>query len=201
MLAIIDYGVGNLKSVYKSLVKLGFETIITSDVHEIDKSSGIILPGVGAFKDAMDNLKKSGLIDCIVKNTAVGKPTLGICLGMQLLYEKSWEDGEYGGLGILKGEIIRFEEGLKIPHMGWNSLIKGTEDRIAQGINEGEYVYFVHSYYLKPENNNEVVFWSSYGVSVPAVVRYGNVIGMQFHPEKSSDVGMRLLKNFGELIV
>lgn len=201
MLAIIDYGVGNLKSVYKSLIKLGYETRITSDVNEIDKSSGIILPGVGAFKDAMNNLKKSRLIDCIVKNIGSGKPALGICLGMQLFYEKSYEDGEYEGLGILKGETVRFEEGLKIPHMGWNSLIKGTEDRIAEGIKEGEYVYFVHSYYLKPENNNEVIFWSEYGTRVPAVVRSGNVIGMQFHPEKSSDVGMRLLKNFGELIL
>lgn len=201
MLAIIDYGVGNLKSVYKSLIKLGFEAIITSNRYEIDKSSGIILPGVGAFKDAMDNLKKRQLIDCIVKNIENNKPTLGICLGMQLLYEKSYEDGEHYGLGILKGEIVRFDKGLKVPHMGWNSLIKGVEDEIAKGINEGEYVYFVHSYYLKPENDNEVVFWSSYGASVPAVVRRGNVVGMQFHPEKSSDVGMRLLRNFGELIV
>lgn len=200
MLAIIDYGAGNLKSVYKSLIKLGLEAKITSDGDEIDKSSGIILPGVGAFKDAMDNLYNRGLIDCIKRNIASGKPTLGICLGMQLFYEKSYEDGEYEGLGILKGEIVRFDERLKVPHMGWNSLIKGTENRIAEGIKEGEYVYFVHSYYLKPENNNEVIFWSNYGARVPAVVRSKNVIGMQFHPEKSSDVGMRLLKNFGELI-
>jgi glutamine amidotransferase len=201
MIAIIDYGVGNLKSVYKSLVNLGFEAIITSDMNEINNSRAMILPGVGAFKDAMDNLEKSGLIYSIKKNIASGKPTLGICLGMQLLYEKSYEDGEYDGLGILKGDIIRFQEGLKIPHMGWNSLIKGVEDKMAEGINEGDYVYFVHSYYLKPKNNNEVVFWSNYGVNVPAVVRSGNVIGMQFHPEKSADVGMRLLKNFGELII
>jgi glutamine amidotransferase len=201
MIAIIDYGVGNLKSVYKSLVNLGFEAIITSDMDEINNSRAMILPGVGAFKDAMDNLEKSGLIYSIKKNIASGKPTLGICLGMQLLYEKSYEDGEYDGLGILKGDIIRFQEGLKIPHMGWNSLIKGVEDKMAEGINEGDYVYFVHSYYLKPKNNNEVVFWSNYGVNVPAVVRSGNVIGMQFHPEKSADVGMRLLKNFGELII
>lgn len=201
MIAIIDYGVGNLKSVYKSLVSLGFEALITSDINEINNSRAMILPGVGAFKDAMENLKKSGLIDCIKENITIGKPTLGICLGMQLLYEKSYEDGEHNGLGILKGEIVRFEEGLKIPHMGWNSLIKGIEDKMSEGINEGEYVYFVHSYYLKPENNNEVLFWSNYGVNVPAVVRQDNIIGMQFHPEKSADVGMRLLKNFGELIV
>jgi glutamine amidotransferase len=201
LIAIIDYGVGNLKSVYKSLISLGFEAMITSDRDEINNSRAIILPGVGAFKDAMDNIKKSGLVECIKENIARGVPTLGICLGMQLLYEKSYEDGEYDGLGVLKGEIIRFKEGLKIPHMGWNSLIKGVEDKMSEGINEGEYVYFVHSYYLRPENNNEIVFWSNYGVNVPAVVRSGNVIGMQFHPEKSSDVGMKLLKNFGELIV
>lgn len=201
MIGIIDYGVGNLKSVYKSLTNLGFEAVITSNENEINNCSAIILPGVGAFKDAMDNLKSSGLIDCIKKNIVRGKPTLGICLGMQLLYEKSYEDGEHEGLGILKGEILRFGEGHKIPHMGWNSLIKGVEDKIAGGIVEGEYVYFVHSYYLKPEDKNEVVFWSNYGVDVPAVVRRGNVVGMQFHPEKSSEVGMRLLKNFGELIV
>lgn len=201
MIAIIDYGVGNLKNVYKSLISLGFEAMITSDKDEINNSRAMVLPGVGAFKDAMDNLKQSGLMECIKENISGGKPTLGICLGMQLLYEKSYEDGEYEGLGILKGEIIRFNEGLKIPHMGWNSLVKGIEDKMSEGINEGEYVYFVHSYYLKPENNNEVVFWSNYGVNVPAVVRFGNVVGMQFHPEKSSEVGMRLLKNFGELIV
>jgi imidazole glycerol-phosphate synthase subunit HisH len=201
MIAIIDYGVGNLKSVYKALVNLGFEAIITSNEDEINNSKAMILPGVGAFKDAMDNLEKSGLIGCIKENISKGKPTLGICLGMQLFYDKSYEDGEYEGLGILKGEIVRFEEGLKIPHMGWNSLVQGTKDKIAEGINEGEHVYFVHSYYLKPEDNSEVVFWSDYGVKVPAVVRKGNIIGMQFHPEKSSDVGMKLLKNFGELIL
>jgi imidazole glycerol-phosphate synthase subunit HisH len=201
MIAIIDYGVGNLKSVYKALVNLGFKAIITSNEDEINSSKAMILPGVGAYKDAMDNLGKSGLISCIKGNIAKGKPTLGICLGMQLFYDKSYEDGEYEGLGILKGEIIRFEEGLKIPHMGWNSLVKETNDEIAEGISEGEHVYFVHSYYLKPEDNSEVVLWSDYGVKVPAVVRKDNVIGMQFHPEKSSDVGMKLLKNFGELIL
>ena len=201
MIAIIDYGVGNLKSVYKALDDLGFKAKITSNENEINSSRALVLPGVGAFKDAMENLRETGLVDCITDNIMTGKPVLGICLGMQLFYEKSYEDGEHSGLGLLKGEIVRFNEGLKIPHMGWNSLVKGTEDGIAKGIDEGEYVYFVHSYYLKPENKNEVVLWSDYGTPVPAVVRKGNIIGMQFHPEKSGAVGMKLLRNFGELVI
>lgn len=200
MIGIIDYGAGNLKSVYKALTSLGFETVITSNENILDSCSAMVLPGVGAFKDAMDNLKMRGLVSCIKRNIRSGKPTLGICLGMQLLYEKSYEDGEHSGMGILKGEILRFNSGLKIPHMGWNSLRKGTEDIIAEGINEGDYVYFVHSYYLKPACNDEVILWSDYGAEVPAVIRKGNVVGMQFHPEKSSEVGRKLLKNFEELI-
>lgn len=200
MIAIIDYGAGNLKSVYKALVNLGFEAKITSRVDDINSSKALILPGVGAFKDAMDNLIESGLVDCIKENVNKGKPILGICLGMQLFYEKSYEDGEYEGLGFLKGEIIRFEGPLKVPHMGWNNLIKGADDEIGKGITEKDYVYFVHSYYLKAQDREEVVFWTNYGVDVPAVVRKSNIIGMQFHPEKSGNTGIKLLKNFGELI-
>jgi imidazole glycerol-phosphate synthase subunit HisH len=200
MIAIIDYGVGNLKSVYKALIGLGFEAVITSSEDEINSSKALILPGVGAYKDAMDNLNKSGLVGCIKENIQKGKPVLGICLGMQLFYEKSYEDGEYEGLGLLKGEIVRFSDELKVPHMGWNNFIKGTEDSIAKDINNDEYVYFVHSYYLKPEDEKEVVLWTDYGTNVPAVVRKDNIIGMQFHPEKSGETGIKLLKNFGELI-
>lgn len=200
MIAIIDYGVGNLKSVYKALAGLGFEAIITSKEDEINNSKALILPGVGAFKDAMDNLNKSGLVECLKKNIKEGKPVLGICLGMQLLYEKSFEDGEHEGLGLLKGEIVRFSDELKVPHMGWNNFTRGTEDSIAKDIRDSEYVYFVHSYYLKPEEKDEVVLWTDYGVKVPAIVRKDNIIGMQFHPEKSGDTGIKLLKNFGELI-
>jgi len=200
VIAIIDYGVGNLKSVYKALVHLGFSAEITSDKEKINESKGIILPGVGAFRDAMENLKRMELVDCLSENVKMGKPFLGICLGMQLLYEKSYEDGEWEGLGFLKGEIVRFDHQYKVPHMGWNSLIRGTPDPIGKGVDEGEYVYFVHSYYLKPQDPNEVVFWTDYGVKVPAAVRNRNIIGMQFHPEKSGKVGMQLLKNFGELM-
>jgi imidazole glycerol-phosphate synthase subunit HisH len=200
MIAIIDYGVGNLKSVYKALKCLGFEVSITSKEDEINNAKALILPGVGAFKDAMDNLNKSGLVNCIKRNINEGKPVLGICLGMQLFYEKSYEDGEHVGLGVLKGEIVRFSDELKVPHMGWNNFIKGSEDSIAKDIKDSEYVYFVHSYYLKPEDKDEVVLWTDYGAKVPAVIRKDNIIGMQFHPEKSGGTGLKLLKNFGELI-
>ncbi len=200
MIAIIDYGVGNLKSVYKALIKLGYPVKITAKKSEIKDSKALILPGVGAFKDAMDQLKHKNLIECIKNDVKKGKPLLGICLGMQLLYDTSYEDGKWKGLGLLKGEIVRFDHQVKIPHMGWNNLIKGTADAIGKNIDEGEYVYFVHSYYLKPENKQEVIFWTHYGVPVPAVIRKDNILGMQFHPEKSGKTGIKLLQNFGEMI-
>ena len=199
MIAVIDYGVGNLKSIYNSLKKVGIDSVVTSDENIINNADKIILPGVGAFNDAIKCLKESGLIDCIKENIRNGKPTLGICLGMQLLYEKSYEDGEFEGLGVLKGKVVKLKEGVKIPHMGWNSLKKGISHKIAKNINEGEYVYYVHSYYVKCENEDEIVFYSDYGVKVPGIVVKGNVIGMQFHPEKSGDVGLKLLKNFGDI--
>lgn len=200
MIAIVDYGVGNLKNVYKAFSKLDLDVVITSDKKVIDESKAIILPGVGAYKDAVNNLKKLEIIDCLRENVNKGKPFLGICLGMQLLYERSYEDGQCDGLGFLKGEIVRFGEGLKVPHMGWNNVVKAREDEIAKNIKNGEYVYFVHSYYLKPEDENEIVLWADYGVKVPGVIRRENIIGMQFHPEKSGQTGLKLLNNFKELI-
>ncbi|MBB6215672.1 glutamine amidotransferase [Anaerosolibacter carboniphilus] len=200
MIAIVDYGVGNLKSVDKAFQHLGFRSIITSDKEEIDKSDAIVLPGVGAFKDAMEQLKKNDLVECIKKNGEKKKWILGICLGMQLLYEKSYEDGEWEGLGLLKGEIVKFSSHLKIPHMGWNRLLRKYDDELGRNIHEGEYVYFVHSYYLQTHVQKDILFSTQYDVEVPAVVRNGNIIGMQFHPEKSGDTGLKLLKNFGELI-
>ncbi len=200
MIAIIDYGVGNLKSVSKALEKLGFEIIITNDLEEIKDSKAIILPGVGAFKDAMEQLRKHNLVDCIRDCAKSGKPILGICLGMQMLFDKSFEDGQWEGLGLLKGEIVPLDNGLKIPHMGWNQLIPGTPDAIGQGLDVESYVYFVHSYYLKPQNPEDVVFWTEYGIKVPAVVRKDNILGMQFHPEKSGKTGMKLLENFGSVV-
>lgn len=200
MIAIIDYGVGNIKNVYKAFKGLGLDVVVTSDKSVIDKSSVIVLPGVGAYKDAMDNLYKHDLANCIKKNANNGKLLFGICLGMQLLFEKSYEDGEWNGLGLLEGEIVRFEGDLKVPQMGWNKLTKSKDDDISRGINDGEYVYFVHSYYLESKHQEDVVCWTNYGVKVPAIVRKNNIIGMQFHPEKSGKTGMKLLGNIKEMI-
>ncbi|MEG0642197.1 MAG: imidazole glycerol phosphate synthase subunit HisH [Clostridium sp.] len=197
MIAIIDYGVGNLKSIYNSLQRLSIDSVVTKDEDVINNADKIILPGVGAFNDAMESLRKSGLIKCIKENVENGKPILGICLGMQILYEKGYEDGEFQGLGILKGSVVKLKDGVKIPHMGWNSIEKGADHKIANRIQSGEYVYYVHSYYVDTKNMDEVVFYSDYGVLVPGLVAKGNVIGMQFHPEKSGDTGLKLLKNFG----
>lgn len=202
MVVIVDYGVGNIRNVERAFTKLGMEIVVTRDVEVIDQATAIILPGVGAFRDAINNLKKYGLVECLQRNAAKGTWIIGICLGMQLLYDKSYEDGEYTGLGLLRGEIVKFDDtNLKVPHMGWNQLVKRREDAIGKGLSENEYVYFVHSYYLKNEDIESVIFTSNYGVDVPAIIRKNNIIGMQFHPEKSSDVGVKILSNLKELIV
>ncbi len=200
MIAIIDYDAGNVKSVSKALEKIGLDTVLTSDRAVINASRAMILPGVGSFGKAMENLQKLDLVDCIQNNVKKGKFFLGICLGMQMLFDVSYEDGEWPGLGLIGGSVRRFDPGLKIPHMGWNALIKNREDAIGRQISSGEFVYFVHSYYAQMQDWQDVVYYAEYGVNVPAVVRKDNVIGMQFHPEKSSDCGIQLLKNFGELI-
>ena len=201
MIAIVDYGVGNIRNVERAFRKLDMDVVVTRDIAVIDSAEVIILPGVGAYRDAMMNLNKYNLVDCLRRNVESGKLIFGICLGMQLFYEKSYEDGEYEGLGFLKGEIVRFpENNLKVPHMGWNNLIANREDAIGKGIGEDDYVYFVHSYFLATQDESEVIFWSDYGVKVPAVVRQGNIIGMQFHPEKSGDVGVQFLKNIKAMI-
>lgn len=201
MIAIIDYDAGNIKSVEKALIALGQEVVITSDKEEILKADKVILPGVGAFGDAMENLKRTGL-DQVVKEVAQrGIPFLGICLGLQLLFESSDEAPGVEGLGILKGKILRIpdQEGLKIPHMGWNSLHLENNGRLFKGIEENAYVYFVHSYYLKAEDEQSVKASTEYSTHIHASVEQGNVFACQFHPEKSSDVGLKILKNFVEL--
>lgn len=201
MIGIVDYGVGNLMSVYKAFISLNMEAKIVSTKEEIQSCDAIVLPGVGAYKDAMDNLCNAGLIEVIKEYAKSGKYILGICLGMQLLFDKSFEDGEWDGLGLISGRVVKFtNKQLKIPHMGWNSLIKNREDGLIKDIKDGDYVYFVHSYYLVPQNFSDVVLYAEYDVKVPAVVRVGNIIGMQFHPEKSSETGLQLLRNFGELL-
>ena len=202
MIVIVDYGVGNIRNVERAFTKLGMDVVVTRDIELIDQATAIILPGVGAFRDAIQNLRKYDLVSCLRRNAAKGTWIIGICLGMQLLYDKSYEDGQYEGLGLLRGEIVKFDDSqLKVPHMGWNQLVKQQEDEIGKGLSDNDYVYFVHSYYLKNEDLESVIFTSSYGVDVPAIVRKNNIIGMQFHPEKSGEVGVKILSNLKELIV
>lgn len=201
MIAIIDYDAGNIKSVEKALQKLGADVVITKEPKTILDAEKVILPGVGAFGDAMSNLKKYGLDDVIHQVVERGTPFLGICLGLQLLFERSDETPGVEGLGILKGEIFRIpEQGeLKIPHMGWNSLHLQNGGRLFKGLPEESYVYFVHSYYLKAEDEEIVKATTEYSVNIHASVEKGNVFACQFHPEKSSEVGLQILKNFVEL--
>ncbi len=198
MVAIIDYDAGNIKSVQKALVKLGQEARITSDAEEILAADKVVLPGVGAFGDAMQNLRARGL-DKVIRRVVDEKiPFLGICLGLQLLFEKSDEAPGVEGLGILKGDILRIpaSKGLKIPHMGWNSLHLSHEGRLFRGVREQSYVYFVHSYYLKAREEEIVRASTEYGVQIHASVEKDNVFACQFHPEKSGEVGLKILENF-----
>ena len=208
MIAVIDYGVGNLFSLLSSLNYVGLDTKLTNDVEEIKSAKGIILPGVGAFRDAVSNLEKYGLKDILIDEAKNGKPFLGICLGMQMLFEKSYEYGEFEGLGLINGTVEEIKKyipensDLKIPHMGWNSLIineRFKDDKILKDVDNNEYVYYVHSYFAKTDMKN-IVAYSEYGTKIPGIVKNENVYGMQFHPEKSGDTGLKLLKNWGELI-
>ena len=208
MIAVIDYGVGNLFSLLSSLKYVGLDTKLTNDIEEIQSAKGIILPGVGAFRDAIGNLEKYGLKETLINEAKNGKPFLGICLGMQMLFEKSYEYGEYEGLGLINGTVeeikkyISKNSDLKIPHMGWNSLAINDgfkDDKILKDVDNNEYVYYVHSYFAKTDTKN-IVAYSEYGTKIPGIVKNENVYGMQFHPEKSGDTGLKLLKNWGELI-
>lgn len=201
MIAITDYDAGNIKSVEKALQKLGQEVVITRDKDTILSADKVILPGVGAFGDAMENLRKYELDKVIYQVVEKNIPFLGICLGLQLLFEKSDESKGVKGLGILEGEICRIPdcEGLKIPHMGWNSLHLQNGGRLFRDIEENAYVYFVHSYYLKAKNEDIVKATTEYSAHIHASVEKGNVFACQFHPEKSSDVGLKILKNFVEI--
>ena len=208
MIAVIDYGVGNLFSLLSSLHYVGLDTKLTNDIEEIKNAKGIILPGVGAFRDAIGNLEKYGLKETLISEAKKGKTFLVICLGMQMLFEKSYEYGEYEGLGLINGTVEEIKKyipensDLKIPHMGWNSLIineRFKDDKILKDVDNNEYVYYVHSYFAKTDMKN-IVAYSEYGTKMPGIVKNENVYGMQFHPEKSGDTGLKLLKNWGELI-
>ena len=201
MVAIIDYGVGNLFSLQSSLAAIGQEAVVTSDIEEIRRADRVILPGVGAFQDAAEKLRSSGMDRAVKEEAARGKPLLGICLGMQMLFERSYEYGVHEGLGLLKGEIRpiaeRIPAGLKIPQMGWNSLRFVQESPLLKYSREGEYVYLVHSY-SAVNCEDSLLAVTEYGADLTAAVGKGNVFGCQFHPEKSGDVGLRMLKAFCE---
>ena len=202
MIAIIDYGVGNLFSLASSLKSLGLETKVTRDAAAIRAADHIILPGVGAFADAMAKLEATGLVP-VIKQEVEHQPLLGICLGMQLLFEKSYEYGEHAGLGFIQGEVCPLEpdltdKSLKVPQIGWNALHIVKDDPLFQYIREGEYVYYVHSYYGK-NCTESTLATSEYSIPVTGAVRAGKVYGTQFHPEKSGDTGLRILKAFAEL--
>ena len=201
MIAVIDYDAGNLKSVEKALLSLGEEVLVTRDRQELLHADKVILPGVGHFGDAMEKLKSFGLVEVIREIAQNGKPFLGICLGLQLLFERSEEAPGVEGLGILKGEILRIpdDRGLKVPHIGWNSLKLQNQGRLFRGLEKEPYVYFVHSYYLKAAEPQIVKAVTEYGVRIDASVEQGNVFACQFHPEKSSRTGLAILKNFAKL--
>ena len=198
MIAIIDYDAGNIKSVEKAFEYLGEDVVLTSDKETILKADGAVLPGVGAFGEAVKRLSDRGLIDVIKEYVALNKPFLGICLGYQLMFEKSEESPDVEGLGIFKGSCIRFDEknGLKIPQIGWNSLSFTKRSKLFEGLNGNPYVYFVHSYYVKAEDESIVAVTADYGNVFHAACEHDNVFGCQFHPEKSSEVGLSILKNF-----
>ena len=200
MIAIVDYGMGNLRSVQKALELLGAEAVVTDDPALLDAAQGVILPGVGAFGDAEKNLKTRQLAAPVLRQVEKQKPLLGICLGMQLLFDESEEMGHHQGLGLLPGRVVRFPEGeLKVPHIGWNQL-HGARGAPLEGIAPEAYAYFVHSYYVAAEEPSDVLATTEYGVDFASVVARGLIWGAQFHPEKSQEVGLRLLENFSRLV-
>ena len=202
MIAIIDYGVGNLFSLTSSFKYVGADVIVTSNPDEIKKADKIILPGVGAFGDAIKKLKDTGLDKIVIEEASNGKPLMGICLGMQLLFEKSYEYGEHDGLGLLKGSVVPMDgyidKSLKIPHIGWNALDIKKENPLFKYLKSGDCVYFVHSYFAA-DCEESLLATTEYGKELTAAVAYKNVMGCQFHPEKSGDVGLKILKAFCEL--
>lgn len=202
MIAIIDYGAGNIQSVSKALAHIGCEAFITRDKDKILKADGAVLPGVGSFGDTMDTMTEYGIKDTVIEYTKSGKPFLGICLGLQLLFPKSEESPDAEGLGIFDGSITKIPsgEGLKIPHIGWNSLDIKKSDGLFKGIGKNPYVYFVHSYFLNASDKSIVSAQTEYGVTIDAAVEKGNVYATQFHPEKSGETGLKILRNFADIV-
>jgi len=198
VLTIIDYGVGNLRNVYMAFRRIGVEANVTADASDLHKASALVLPGVGAFGDSMANIERLGLEDAIVAGVRDGLPFLGICAGLQLLFEVSEEMGEHRGLGILPGRVVRFPSGLVVPHMGWNQIHQTQDSRMWAGVPDHSHAYFVHSYCVQPVDASVVAATTDYGVDFCSAVAQANLFAIQFHPEKSQDVGERILRNFIE---
>jgi imidazole glycerol-phosphate synthase subunit HisH len=201
MIKIVDYGMGNLRSVQKAFEKIGADAQVVSSPADLAGAEKLVLPGVGAFRDAIAELKRTGLDRPVREHIAADKPFLGICLGLQLLFDVSYEDGQWEGLGVLRGKVVRFgdQTDLKIPHMGWNSLEFARPARIFEGVPEGSSVYFVHSYYVVPEDESVIAARTEHGTRFVSAVARRNLFATQFHPEKSQSVGLRLLTNFAAL--
>lgn len=201
MIAIIDYGMGNLASVKNALNKLGYEALISDDADEILKAHKVILPGVGAFEDAIRNIRRRGLDKAIDEIMRQAKPLLGICLGLQLMMSESEENGLHKGLDLVQGRVVKFELplGFKVPHMGWNSITPRLDSRLFTGISPESYFYFVHSYYVVPEDDTVIAARSDYGIGFTCAIERGSLYATQFHPEKSGAIGLQVLKNFGEI--
>lgn len=199
MLTIVDYGAGNLRNVLMAFRRLGVAAKVTAEARAIRRATALVLPGVGAFGDGINALRARGLEDSLVAALRAGVPFLGICLGLQLLFEASEELGEHRGLGILAGRVRRFPPGLRVPHMGWNQVQQQRPIPLWQGIPDGSYAYFVHSYYVAPEDPAVIAATTEYGITFVSAVAQGNLYAIQFHPEKSQDVGERLLHNFARL--
>ena len=201
MIAIIDYGMGNLRSVEKGFLKVGVDARVVTDPQAVDDADAVVLPGVGAFRDCMRNLEQASLIEPITRTIRKGKPYLGICLGLQVLFTESEEFGPHRGLDILKGKVVRFQaENLKVPHMGWNNVKVLRRPPIFDGIDDESFFYFVHSFYVAPDDRDVIAATTEYGVTFTSMVWKENIIATQFHPEKSQDAGLRILSNFGDFV-
>ena len=201
MIAIIDYGMGNLRSVEKGFLKVGVDARVVTNPQAVDDADAVVLPGVGAFRDCMRNLEQASLIEPITRTIRKGKPYLGICLGLQVLFTESEEFGPHRGLDILKGKVVRFQsENLKVPHMGWNNVKVLRRPPIFDGIDDESFFYFVHSFYVVPDDRDVIAATTEYGVTFTSMVWKENIIATQFHPEKSQDAGLRILSNFGDFV-